>query len=685
MTAPTMPPVQFDAIVLGGGLDQTTPILSLKGGVAKYAQNFECGVSGGYTRVSGYERYDGRTSPSATTNQRIYLSVASYTNPVAVGDTLSVTAGATGTVAYVNGLVIGVTAVTGTYVVGDTVKVGASVIGVLNSVTAGPSSVYEEAVMKNAVADIYRAPIAVVPGSGSVLGVMFFGSTVYAFRNNAGGTACDIYKSSGSGWVNVPLYKTVSFTAGGTATPADGATLTQGGVTALVKRVVKTGGTWTGTAVGQFIITNVAGGNFGAGAATLTGGAAVTLSGIQTQLALAPSGKFEFIEANFTGSTATKRMYGCDGKNYAFEFDGDILVPIMGATATYPTHIVAHRNFLWLGVGSSALHSAPSLPYDYTALAGAAEIAVGDTITGMITMPGGTTSATLGIFSRSNTYILYGNGDSTFNLVAYNTGSGAVEFTVQNMAQTLVYDDRGAISIQTALQYGNFTQSTMTASIVPYIKSHLNLATCASLNREKSQYRVFFSNGDALYCTIVNGKVLGVMPVVMPNPVMCVYEGKLTTGESVSFFGSTSGMVYQLDKGSSFDGSNIDAYVTLNYSTARSPRIIKRYRKLSLELSSYESSNYVPFSVGFSLGYDSEMYEQQDIVNYTSNLSGSSRWDQFTWDNFFWDTAGVAPVTCELAGSAENIALTVSCISDYTFPFSINSAIIHFTPRRTLR
>ena len=43
-------------------------------------------------------------------------------------------------------------------------------------------------------------------------------SPCYAFRNNAGGTAVDIYKHTGSGWANVPLLYEVQFTGGGGAT-----------------------------------------------------------------------------------------------------------------------------------------------------------------------------------------------------------------------------------------------------------------------------------------------------------------------------------------------------------------------------------------------------------------------------------------------------------------------------------
>lgn len=659
--------------------------MNLKPGVVRQGVNFECGVTGGYTYLSGYERKDGRPSPSEQTGQILGVSAVAYT-PV-VGD--AATDGtATGVVAYVNGTRVGLCKISGTFSLGATLSAAGNVVGTINDLYAGPVTPREEAVFSGSVADIYRADIQAVPGSGPVRGVVMYNDVVYAFRNNVGGTACDIYKTTSSGWSKVPLYYSVSFTVGGTATPADGATLTQGGVTATVKRVVRSSGSWSGspgTAAGRLIITSPSGGNFASGSATLTGGATVTLSGAQTQIAILPGGKYEFAENNFSGATATKRVYGCDGVNAAFEFDGDVYVPILtGTTPDAPSHVAAHRNYLWLSIGSSFFGSAPGLPYDWTSLSSAVgEIAVGDDVTGMVVMPGSETRAALGVFSRTNTYILYGTTKSDFTLVTYNTGSGALPFTLANMSQTFAFDDRGVVSIQATLQYGNFSQSAITSNIVPFINSHINQATYATLNRRKSQYRVFFSDGTGLYCTVVNGKTLGVMPVSFPDPVFCAYEGKTSSGIDVNFFGSTNGYVYQLDKGTSFDGANIDSQIILNFSSASSSRTLKRYRRAAVEIETYDSS-YIEMQFGFALGYSDMRYEQPGTDQYSLYLSNSS-WDSFTWDTFFWDTNGVSPVECWMSGTAENVGLSFSCNSNYMKPFTINSIMIHYSPRRTMR
>ena len=239
-----------------------------------------------------------------------------------------------------------------------------------------------------------------------------------------------------------------------------------------------------------------------------------------------PGGKFEFDETNFAGQSATIRLYGCDGVNHAFEFDGDILVPIYtGATTDAPTHIVVHKNYLGLSLGSSLMYSAPGLPYNWQAIAGAGEIATGDTVTGMVSMPGGTTGgasgygagSTLGVFSRNNTSILYGSDASTFSMISFNTGTGALAYSLCNMAQTFAFDDRGLNGLQTAIQYGNFNSTTLTLPVLPFVNERVNLLTASMLNRRKSQYRAFFSDGFALYTTIVNGKLSGNMPGATQN------------------------------------------------------------------------------------------------------------------------------------------------------------------------
>lgn len=169
-----------------------------------------------------------------------------FFNVPTLGQTITqLVSGATGTVAAVVTAptpYVVLTQVTGSFDQTNTLTTPGPVqIGSATDLTVGLTA-KTKAIYTAAAADVYRALIQKVPGSGPVRGVvaMAFSGVdhLYAFRDNVGATAELLYKATTSGWVLVPYYDIVSFTAGGTAVPLDGDTLTQGGVTATIKRVM---------------------------------------------------------------------------------------------------------------------------------------------------------------------------------------------------------------------------------------------------------------------------------------------------------------------------------------------------------------------------------------------------------------------------------------------------------------
>lgn len=673
-----------------GGLDLITPSMDLQNGALRAGQNFECALQGGYSRIQGYERFDGRPSPSDASFT--VVQVSSFTNVPSVGDAITQSgSGATGTVAAVSNnpgaFYMIVTKTSGTFASSGTItKAGPVTIGTTTTTTVALSAL-QNAQYSAAAADIYRADITAVPGSGDVLGVVCCSMSgvdrVFAFRANAGGTAVDLYRASGTGWTQVPFLNIVEFTAGGASTPPDGVTLTQGAVSAVVRRVMQRTGDWTGsTAAGGLVIDAPTGGNFAAGAATLTGGISVTLSGAQTAITMLPGGRFEFAKGNFYGTTATY-IYGCDGVNKAFEFDGTTLAPITtGLPTDAPQHVAIHRNYLMLTYGTNLINSGPGLPFKYAAVDGGGSLAVNDLINGIITLPGNQSTATLAIFQQSNTSFLYGNSASTWQLITYNTGVGARAYSIQNMFDTFSFDDFGVNTLQTTLNFGNFSSSALTRAILPLIIQDRASITASCISRTKGQYRVFFRDGSGLYMTVANQTYLGAIPVLFPNVVLCADNDKSGTGNEISYFGSSNGFVYQLDKGTGFDGGDIFAYITTAWDMMRSPRVLKRFRAASMEIS---ATNYVALSFGYQLGYGTPQIIQPTPTNFETPFSAAPQWDSFTWDNFTWDGLTLSPTDVDMTGMGENIQVTIQSSTNYIDSYQINSIIYHFTPRRGLR
>lgn len=345
---PEMPAVQYDTVALSGGFNQTTSAYQLPAGALRDCINFACKPQGGYYRVPGYERFDGHPSPSDAE----FVTIEATLNPgevLAIGDTGSF-GSFTGTVCFIDPALrfYGLTKTSDTWhtvFVPGIIDIGGGAIGTADAIFTALTP-KEVLVIRAAAADIYRADIGPVPGSGPIRGVFFHEDTAYAFRDNDPATSCVLYESTASGWTEVTLPKIVNFTLMAVL-PAEGSTMTQGGVTAVVERVAVTSGDLTGgTAAGYMALSAVAGGSFVAGAATYPGGSA-SLSGAESQLILLPGGSYSFSTGTFT---ADSRIYGADGVNDAFEFDGKTYFPIPLDNGLKPKYAQPHTLHLFSNV-----------------------------------------------------------------------------------------------------------------------------------------------------------------------------------------------------------------------------------------------------------------------------------------------------------------------------------------------
>lgn len=757
-------PIKMDYFSLKGGLNQTAPPLTLPPGYARQSVNFECNINGGYRRVPGYERFDGRSKPS---DAEFYTIPCSTAGTWVLGDTVTgATSGATATYLATTSLGLIVTKVTGTFQA-ETLNAGAgTATGV--QYLGGAESLADAATYKNLAADVYRALITEVPGSGSILGVAEYGDDVYAFRNTANATRAGMYKSTTSGWVavheieltftsggtyviavndtvtgassgatgvvsrvvvrsgsfaggdaagtltlssetgtfvaenldvglnlnvatiaagtTIALGREMSFTSGGTYEVADGDVITGGvtGKTATITRVVLESGSWAaGTAAGRFIFTSDDGA-FQA-AETLNVGANVnvaTVTGPSTAITLLPSGRYDFDVHNFRGSINDERLYGADGVNRGFEFDGTVFVPIVtGMVTDTPTHVFVHSEQLFFSFGPSVQHSGIALPYVWSVILGAGEIAVGDDVTGFMAQPGSQGAAALVIATRNKTFVLYGNDASNWLLATAQQDAGAIRYTLQQMGGIIALDDRGVTFVGTSQNYGNFEQNTITRQVQTYINERRGMAVASCRVREKNEYRLFYSDKSVLHITMQGNKVVGILPVELTHTPTCVVSSELSDGTEAMFFGASNGFVYQMDKGTSHDGDPITWQMVLTYNNLRSPQVNKRFRKMVLEMT---GESYAEFTLSYLLGYNNANISQPIATNSTIDFA-SSDWDSFVWDNFFWDGQTLLPEELSMDGTAENVAIVIAGSSDEFAPFTITGVLLHYTPRMRVR
>jgi len=567
------------------------------------------------------------------------------------------------------------------------IKVGGSGVGLAlgPQIINGAATPLLHAQYTNLAADEYRKDIHTVPGQGKVLGVWMYNNVTYAFRNAADGLSTIMYRSSPTGWQPVALGFELVYTSGGVYNITVGETIVgniSGASAVLAGITIETGTLAAGTATGRFIFASYTGTFAGTGE-TVNIGANInvaTVAPAPTAITFAvPGGRFSFGNYNFGSGL---KMYGVDGKNRGFEWDGTTLVPITtGMVPDTPHLLIENKSHLFYAFGDSAQHSGIVSPYTWTIITGAGEMAMGDTITGFKMQAGGTSESAMTIFTRNHIKTLYGSSALTWNLVPHREEIGAHMYTIQQMGGTLMLDDRGITSVAAAQEYGNFSDATTSKRVQTWLTDRRRLVIESCIVRDKNQYRLFFSDGYALFSTFDNGKPVGMMPVNYPNIPTCAFSLENNSGDEIMMFGDDQGMVYQMDVGTSFDGENIDFHLQLAYNNLGSPMTIKTFKNGVLEVS---GSGYSEFGFSFILGYASAEIEQPNMQRAASSLT-EGRWDTGTWDVGVWDGVSLIPTYFSMQGEASNISIILAGSSDYYARLRFSGIILNWINRRPIR
>lgn len=717
-------PQKQSVFSLTGGMDVVTAAIAVPPGKAIAALNYEP-VASGYRRVQGYERFDGRLAPSAATFAQ--FAFTDGTTAIEAGDVLTgQTSGATAVVLDDAVLVsgdygdgdaagyVGVGVITGTFQNGETLTVSGSPVAIADGVPqVGLSPDDETAAEWLAAARANaRAAIQPVPGEGPVRGVWYFKGKVIAFRDKVGGTEGGMYQSTGSGWeeVEMPLVGTpgegtdiVAYAVqifdkdGALPDSVDlvGKTITgstsgaTAEITIVFARQVQSNG-WD-SAVVYLDVDNISG--------TFAYWEPITISdltlgdgvifpsmspiygdaggGLGSPLVLAPGGRYEFITQNFYGAANLKKVYGVNGVDPAFSFDGAAYARIQTKMPEDKPHRIAvHKMALVLGFpGGSTQISAVGSAETWDPVFGASEIMIGDEIVDYVPNVQGA----LVMLGRNTISILYGNDVTDYRLEPISDEAGALPWTAEKMGTPIYMDNRGVRSLSTTASFGNFNLGTMTNVIQPLLNRirESGVNPCASTRvRSKDQYRLFFDNGYGL--TIFFGhKTPEILPFHLGKVVTCICSIEDDDEREAIWFGSEDGYVYQLDRGVDFDGEPIDYYLRLPFNHANAPNVRKRYHRAIIECESA-----APATLRISAEFD---YGNSDVHPNVADLftmpTSGGQWDVSDWDDFIWDAPVEGQAECYIDGFGKNISLTLAGSVAGEHPHTLKSVSLFHSDR----
>ena len=712
----------------GGGLDTDTPTWLVGEGRIKLSSNYEISIHGGYRDIAGYERFDGRPSPStagylavfAGTSREIDFPTDPEASPVAVRF-LDATTGTDANAIYSHilfhdtgndGYVVatlktqaGAVVESNTIMTGWNIETsdgttwthtGETVTGAEDIGSADPE---KNAKFIAAAANVFRNVIAAVPGSGPVRGGFMLRGVNYAMRDNSDESELHFWRSTPAGWERIEVGQTVktvyfregSHTSGSNMTPADG-TLTS---------IMKDSATLTGTELGDITI-DVRSGGWGTGNAqgfirfttptsAITNGEAVinadnfigSVNIVSSTFTLLPGGKVRTDLWNFGGGL---RIYGCDGKNRGFQWDGEeFLEVVTNSEPDTPNHVACHQAALFYAFGRALRVSGIDEPLTWSAVTGGGEVDVmADDITNLNIEPGEQGGSALSVMTKRRISILYGTSSAEFQLVDLRREVGGLPDTVQEVVRTCFMDERGIRVLEAVQDFGNFRHNTLSSHIQTHINRVAKLPIAGStIVRELNQYRIYFETGEALHCTFKYDRLLGIMAIELPMRPNVVWSAEDAEGIERIFIGAKDGFVYEMEKGTSFDGGNIRAYMQMHAGYLGRRRIGRQKRFINCVMQA-EGSGYGEVSLNYAV---LQQTERGGTVGESENIAqiNPPLWDTVIWDLFRWDDAGIGPANVPLAGEGNNINFTLIKDSDHYKPLNIYGIQTFFTDGRLNR
>lgn len=698
-----MPPVKSAYFPLSGGLDLVTPAMSMPPGRTFDCMNYEPEISGGYRRIDGYERFDGSPSPHDKSTYAILKATLTDTIPLGFGLN-GEESGVGGRVValypkdgYTLIVLSGPTGNEGVYMAGEKlIRHDGITAGFANEDSAQADFPIDDAEYRYAATEDLRSEIHEVPGAGPIRAIFTLDDNVYAFRDEEAGTYQRLWKSSPLGWVEVNLGMEIQF-FNGTIEIKRGDVINNGsGATAAVSEVLVRTGTWTsngeGKAMGSLILdTTAMTGSFSQGdtigVANIDRAVARSSTTPITRYA-GSSSKIDLVKYSFATQKGAQVIYGVDGYNLAFEFNGISFIPIRtGMMNDQPTKVAAHLNYLFLAFGSSIQFSAVNNPYSWTAILGAGEFSAGDNVTSMMPMIGGNQDPAMAIFTNSKVSMLYGSGQQTFRLQNAITEIGFSAGTVQPISGTAFgLSARGLQTLKATDTFGDFNFASISSKVQPLINKLRGEETCSVVLKNKNQYRVYY--GDEMGTCLVVGlsdddAEAPIMPLEYNRPVRCIWTETFSDGKERTFFGSDDGFVYEDNKGTSFDGAAIESWVRLVFNHQGSPRARKRWRRAVFE-AKVEAFSRVNFS--YDLGYGNPDVMPPPNTDDAIMVGGTGGyWDQFIWDSFHWDAQSVISPSVSIEGTEKNISLVFYSNRAVDGAHVLQGVTLEYTDRRNER
>ena len=161
------------------------------------------------------------------------------------------------------------------------------------------------------------------------------------------------------------------------------------------------------------------------------------------------------------------------------------------------TAVACHKNHLFYAYRTSLQHSSIANPYVWSAVFGAAELSMGDTITNLVPIGGSEANAALMVVCQNALSVLYGNSAADpWNPVPLSKVSGGQARSAQDIGGLVAFDTPGVTRYPATKSFGNFEWDVVSLSIQPIVRNQA--VTCSVFVPGLFKYRIFFEDGSAI-------------------------------------------------------------------------------------------------------------------------------------------------------------------------------------------
>ena len=568
-------------------------------GSATILRNFEPSIEGGYRRINGFTKYNSNIVPpygapvvNGASQTGTTLNIANIHKAPEDGDTLTIAG------------------VTGTYTVSNFTFDAANnraALTLSSSLDSSPA---------NAAACTFTSTTSPY----SITGIAVFGDDVIVQRNN------DTFKTSGSTYtqINVPSYGTVKVNGG-----------SQTGSSLVVDDLVgapRAGDVFTIAGIDN-VYTVTSNATVTSGGATLAISPALASSPADnatlTFLSLSRdgAGRLRHERYNFDG---TDKIILVDGFNNPAIYDGSTYTVLNSAPSdvTGANRVKNFKNSLFFAKGSDITFTAVYTDSDFTAANGAGTINVGDTISGLAVF-----REQLFIFTENSIYRLNGSTIADFRLDPVTRDIGCIDGdTIQEVGTDVMFLGPDGLRLLSATERnGDFSFSNVSKAIQSEFSTFTTTSSSYSsiVIRGKSQYRLFgfapsYTNDAAkgIIATQLSEEGGGNIALAETRGINAyVADSYFDDGNEVIVFANKSGYIYQLEQGSSFDGSNILATFATPNLPVQDPRVRKTFYKMFLYT---DPSGIVSFSADLKLDFDQVGTTQPTPISITNLLDANT-------------------------------------------------------------